>query len=880
MTFVRSGLRWHKLDLHVHSPASKDYRGPPITPGEFVTQALAKGLHGIAITDHNSGEWIDKLIAAAKGTDLAIFPGVEISVTGGKNGIHIIALFERDATTKTIENLLAKLHFDAQKYGQLEAISNLGPEAVVEEIDAVGGVAILAHADSSKGVLADMSGQQRNNVMNSPHLSAVEIINVAKTAPFCSGTDPNYKRKLAYYRASDNRTPVTDDGHSLDGVGSRFSWFKTDGLSLDALRQAFTDPDLRIKCDTDSPDIPGRMYPRILSATVSQGFLKGMTFSFHEGLNSIIGGKGVGKSVLIELLRFALNQPSMIADVQLDMAGKLAEQLGVGGEVQVKVQLEADQVIEVTRTYNGTDNPTKAIYSESGKAVVANIGLLFPVLAYSQTETLEIAKDNHAQLELIDTLLDLASIEGRIATLETALAQSDLEIAGGEAAQEQLAAAEKDLATHDEKIAALDRALKSKELDAVTNLKPKSDCLAKVADFADAVEEVVDGLASDIKAITPPRLPPGLASDTELEKLLALLTADGQAILDLARNLEHAVEVAAKRARAGVTAWDNVVQSKKKEYKAFILKQGGDRPALLARKSALEGQRPAVAKAVAALEQRIAALPKLRATRTSSLAKVDAEVAERHSLRKAKFRELTAASNGRLELVVHQDADRSGYIEALSLLKTGSRVQDSSIVQVCNRVPPRQLVAYVRANDAVGLTNMAGIQITTAKNLVGHLASTADTKGLLALEHGNLLRDSPTIRFRKDDGKYYELSQLSVGQKCTALLIIALADGSRPIIIDQPEDALDITSVYEDVTLQIRGRKDARQFILTTHNPTVAVASDSDQFHVLRASATQASLATDGAIDRPLVRAAVIQHLEGGAEPFRLKARKYGLPAL
>src|SRR5687768_6952344 len=143
-----------------------------------------------------------------------------------------------------------------------------------------------------------------------------------------------------------------------------------------------------------------------------------------------------------------------------------------------------------------------------------------------------------------------------------------------------------------------------------------------------------------------------------------------------------------------------------------------------------------------------------------------------------------------------------------------------------------------------------------------------DRRSLLAIEHGDLLQDSPQIRFRKDDGKYYDLKELSVGQKCTALLIIALVEGTRPILIDQPEDALDITSVYEDVTLQLRSRKNSRQFILTTHNPTVAVAGDSDQFHVLKATATRAELASIGAIDRSSVRDAVIQHLEGGKEPF------------
>lgn len=878
MTFSAHGLRWHKLDLHVHTPASKDYTGPALTADEFVAKVISKGITGVAITDHNSGAWIDAMKQAASGTDLVVFPGVEISVTGGKSGIHIIALFDLDATTKTIENLLATLRFDARDYGDLDAISPMGPDAVVNAIHEAGALPILAHADSSKGVLSDMSGMQRTNVMNSRVLGAVEVTNPSKTAPLLSGNDSNYRRKLAYYRASDNRTELPVQGHSVDGVGSRYSWFKTDGLSLDALRQAFADPDIRIRCDTESPEPPDRMYPRIRQVRVSEGFLKGMIFEFHEGLNSIIGGKGVGKSVLIELMRFALDQASVIGDILGDMEGKLSNQLGLGGQVSIRLQLEADQLIDVTRTFNGHDNPIEATYVGSNKKVAADVPSLFPVLAYSQTETLEIAKDQNAQLTLIDSFLELAPIESRIDTLEEALNQSDQDIANAIAASEAIDDAQKNLATHDEKVASLERALKSKELDALTQLKPKTNLLGEVSAYADEVEQVVDGLSNTIRQALPPKLPESLAKDRALARVLQSLAADAKTITQQATKLEEQVEVTVKRAREAVQEWDSSVDAKKKEYQAFVKKQGGDRPALLARKEALEKQRPSLVRQVTTLKGRAATLPQLRTKRVQLLAGLAQEEAARHELRKTKYAELTAASKGRLDLSIARNADTARYAEALKILKTGSRVQDATIDQICAKVSPDQLLSFVDNNDPTGLSNASSVQHSSATNLINHLSSASDIRARIALQHGRLLLDNPRIRFRKDDGNYYDLSELSIGQKCTALLIIALAEGTRPVIIDQPEDALDITSIYEDVTLQLRGRKHTRQFILTTHNPTVAVASDTDQFHVLTATASRARLATDGAIDRPVVRAAVIQHLEGGAQPFALKTRKYGLP--
>jgi len=99
-----------------------------------------------------------------------------------------------------------------------------------------------------------------------------------------------------------------------------------------------------------------------------------------------------------------------------------------------------------------------------------------------------------------------------------------------------------------------------------------------------------------------------------------------------------------------------------------------------------------------------------------------------------------------------------------------------------------------------------------------------------------------------------------------------------PIIIDQPEDALDISSIYQDVTQQLRGRKGSRQFILTTHNATIAVAADADTFHVLAGDAISGCVVAHGAIDRADIRSRVIQHLEGGTESLHLKERKYGTP--
>ena len=55
------GLLFKKFDLHVHTPASDCFTDKKIKPEDIVNIAIKKGLDAIAITDHNSGEWIDEI---------------------------------------------------------------------------------------------------------------------------------------------------------------------------------------------------------------------------------------------------------------------------------------------------------------------------------------------------------------------------------------------------------------------------------------------------------------------------------------------------------------------------------------------------------------------------------------------------------------------------------------------------------------------------------------------------------------------------------------------------------------------------------------------------------------------------------------------------
>ena len=65
------GARWWKFDLHTHTPASRDTYWHPrqgsvdhLTARQWLQRFMNAGIDCVAITDHNSGAWVDGLKAA------------------------------------------------------------------------------------------------------------------------------------------------------------------------------------------------------------------------------------------------------------------------------------------------------------------------------------------------------------------------------------------------------------------------------------------------------------------------------------------------------------------------------------------------------------------------------------------------------------------------------------------------------------------------------------------------------------------------------------------------------------------------------------------------------------------------------------------------
>jgi len=510
------GLQLYKIDLHTHTPKSKCYKYKQHTAEEIVATALYKELNAIAVTDHNTAEGIDQMKEAAKSTELVIFPGVEISL---ERGFHIIAIFDPEVDQKYIENFLGAIDITSDLYGKQEALCKKSPKDVVDKIHDRKGLAILAHIDRPRGAFYQQvkKNQETNEVLRVPqecftlfndlHYDAVECVDGDLPEKF--DRNHGFERFPPFYQASDNPDPGDYTKHSKDGLSTLHSWFYMERLNLEGLRQCFIDPEVRIYLMDEYEE---RNYPRITSMHVDQGgFFYSPTFKFHKGLNCIIGGKGVGKSLAFEFLRFALGQSSENSDIARDHLGKLHKQLTEGNKVEVIYQLANGTKYRITRTYEGNEegeerdlpkSSVECVNLDTGQPFNADLTRLFPVLAYSQTEVIKITEDKKAQLELIDSLIETHSCKDQIKQLGINLKENDKQLAQALESKGRLEECESEINTLQEQIKNINEALADPIFKAIKEAEAKKNTFEGQRDFVQNLINLVQGWKKEIKSLT------------------------------------------------------------------------------------------------------------------------------------------------------------------------------------------------------------------------------------------------------------------------------------------------------------------------------------------------------------------------------------------
>ncbi len=343
------GTRWHKCDLHLHTPASLCFKDrATVTAEQWVQAAIDKGLSCVAVTDHNTGEWIDKIKVAAEGTSLTVFPGVEITCSDAK--VHLLVLFDLDKTTQVIEDFILDCKISRKMFGKQLAHSPYTCLQIIEIASSFGAIVIPAHIDEFNGI-CEMAHTPRQKLLEDKKIKAVQVvhrefalkqkefdkidktqflkilndsygrtdkdiekgdgISIDRFRTWRKATVNSIEHKKAILTFSDNPHEANDSKHGLWGIGRRYTWIKMDvNPTLEGLKQALLVPGTRIINDFDikageTPySLPDIWIEKIsFENTVITEPEKQIRVDFSPQMTNIVGGRGSGKSSILGFIR-------------------------------------------------------------------------------------------------------------------------------------------------------------------------------------------------------------------------------------------------------------------------------------------------------------------------------------------------------------------------------------------------------------------------------------------------------------------------------------------------------------------------------------------------------------------------------------------------
>ena len=250
---MTGGRRWYKVDLHVHSPASRDYEEPHVTYLDWLRKVVGKGIEIVAMTDHNTVagigairrelEWLARLSEQGRlspeeqqrfdewralSNQVVVLPGFEFTATFG---FHILGIFPPETSIRHLEHVLLDLKVPTAKLdeGSTETGATtdvLGAYRIIRE---AGGLVIAAHANSTHGVAMrnfPFGGQTKIAYTQDPYLDALEVTDLDRighsTMRFFSGTKAEYPRRMHCLQGSDaHRLDVDPRNPKRLGIGDR-----------------------------------------------------------------------------------------------------------------------------------------------------------------------------------------------------------------------------------------------------------------------------------------------------------------------------------------------------------------------------------------------------------------------------------------------------------------------------------------------------------------------------------------------------------------------------------------------------------------------------------------------------------------------------------
>ena len=866
------GARWWKFDFHTHTPASADFKNQ-VTPEFWLKAFMKEKIDCVAITDHNSGGWIDSLKQTLKEIEennpvwyqpLYLFPGVEISANGG---VHILAIFGCDKSKGDIDGVLGAVGYSGTKGGS-DAVTSKSITDIVDAITEQGGIPIPAHVDKEKG-LFQLQGLTREQAWENTNIYAMEL------------RDSNYQKPQWYEDKKVGWTEVNgSDTHSFsDDAFGAFTWIKMEEPSIDGLKLALVDGDGSVNRNMyDDPNCPPEYCIEELNICKAKyiGHSKPLNCRFNRSLNAIIGGRGTGKSTLLEFMRLALRRDQEIPETLEEESRRY---FGVGGD---NLLIENSKISLIYRkgyvryrlNWSAKVDCPSLEEEKDGDWIFGQgeIKSLFPVRIYSQKQIFEFAKNPRALIDIIDEAPEVDSekikaqrrnlvnrykqIEGRQRELNEKIAQ-----------QNRLRGESNDLIRQIEQIE------KSGHEAVLQNYGKRRQQLNEFDNLEGQWENMSCWLAETRDDIAPADF--NRQHFSEHPDILSILEATNerwQTISDKLSTLAREAEsvIADWHTEKNAADWMRTLETDMAQYESLSteLEQQGIDPG---RYRQLLTQQKNIQKELGRISEYQLREKELEAEKREVFKQIE-ENRKVLSEKRQKFLTGVLQDNQAVSIEVKPFGEDWDGIEE----------EIRGMLQCPDRFD----------RDIEGLKDIyhenEGNRIEKLKEVIKDIRNRErDAKDDRFASHLERLPQESVsnfiLWFPRDDlkitfgPKNQQIEQGSPGQKNAALLAFILSYGDEPLLLDQPEDDLDNELIYNLIVKQLRKTKSKRQVIVVTHNANIVVNGDAELVLPLKVECGETHVRQAGSVQIKEVREAICDILEGGQQAFEQRYKRIHL---
>jgi ABC-type lipoprotein export system ATPase subunit len=842
--------------------------------------ALENDIKVIGLADHGNVDSCQPIRDLMAQNGIIVFPGFEISTS---EKIHFVCLFSEDTNKTTLDRYLGSLDLLDPADGVRP--SRLSAEQLLKKVeDDLGGFVYAAHCTDENGVLLRKS----NHVWKSSLLKAAQI---PATLDDLKNDDGNAYRQILLNKdpAYAKETPIAiinakDVAKPDDLANPRASCLiKMTHPSFESFKRAFHDPESRVRLNSD---VSEKYFSRIESLKITGGYLDGVSIDFSEHLNTVIGGRGTGKSTLVECIRYALERRPIGKNAQKQHDDIIKENIGKS-RARIELTIRSSKMNGKKFTISRRYGESTLVKDDAGAPSAFSPADLLPnIEIYGQNEIYEIAQDPTNQRQLLARFLDIGHKESEQKIFEALNSLSDN--------RKKLIEAQTTVASIEDETARLpkleERVLQFKNLGLEEKLKiiPLLETEKRLLKRAmgDEVNEIARafGLIKDslpdvtFLSDTTIAALPHAEQFKKLREGLSDLSKEAVAVLDkwskAYQGFETKIKVVEAEIKSKIEGEETILEKTFKELPTCEGKTG--------REIGVEFQNlikeiEQIKPKKTLIENRRKIVTELQRVRKLVLDELSSARADRSAYFVKSLKKLNSDLTGKLKLTVKPEADRTPVISfLLNCRMDGIGEGRLAWVKEAEDFSPVKLAEKAReGTESLRREKKWGITPTMAEAL-----ARLSPEQLLELEEIEL-PDEIYIELNtahQGSENFRPLNKLSTGQQCTAILHLLLLKNADPLLMDQPEDNLDNAFIADRIVSELRLAKIKRQFIFATHNANIPVFGDAEWIGVFEAFEGQAHMPIEsqGAIDVTTIRDKAANILEGGRAAFNQRKEKYG----